>query len=75
MTPAQKSLEQYFTEYGVTDADKKAKLLPLITDLIYDRNMHVVNLEAESDEYKKHQIQEGIAELEDEIKRQFESCL
>ncbi|EKD47197.1 MAG: hypothetical protein ACD_66C00177G0004 [uncultured bacterium] len=75
MTPTQKSLEQYFAEYGVTDADKKAKLLPLITDLIYDRNMHVVNLETEADEYRKHQIEEGIAELEDEIKRQFESCL
>lgn len=75
MKHTQKTLEQYFVEFGVTDADKKAKLLPLITDLIYDRNMHVINLEAEADEYKKHQIQEGIAELEDEIKRQFESCL
>ncbi|MBU4315062.1 hypothetical protein KJ673_01515 [Patescibacteria group bacterium] len=75
MTHTQKTLEQYFAELGVTDADKKTKLLPLITDLIYDRNMHVVNLEAETDEYKKHQIEEGIAELEGEIKRQFESCL
>ena len=51
MQYTQKSLEQYFAEHGVTDADAKAKLLPLITDLIYDRNMHVVELEKEEDEY------------------------
>ncbi|MBT3230764.1 hypothetical protein HN358_03210 [Candidatus Uhrbacteria bacterium] len=73
MQYTQKSLEQYFAEHGVTDADAKAKLLPLITDLIYDRNMHVVELEKEEDEYKIKQIQEGITDLEDEIKRQFEN--
>lgn len=73
MEYTQKSLEQYFEEHGVTDADAKAKLLPLITDLIYDRNMHVVELEKAEDEYKQKQIQEGIAELEDSIKNQFSS--
>lgn len=74
MDYTQKSLEQYFEEYGVADADTKAKLLPLITDLIYDRNMHVVGLEKfQGDEYKRKQLEEGIAELEDSIKNQFAS--
>ncbi len=75
MEYTQKSLEQYFEEFGVKDADAKAKLLPLITDLIYDRNMHVVGLEKfKDDEYKHKQLEEGIADLEDVIKRQFESA-
>lgn len=76
MPHEQKSLEQYFTEHNITDADAKAKLLPLITDLIYDRNMHVVGLEKfKDDEYKLKQLEEGIAELEDSIKQQFETHL
>lgn len=71
MNYEQKSLEQYFAQYGVMGADKKAKLLPLITDLIYDRNMHVVAWEKEQDDYHKKQIETGIVELEDEIDRQF----
>jgi len=71
MTYIQKSLEQYFAEYQITDSDAKAKLLPLITHLIYDRNMHIVKLEKESDDYKRKQIEEGITDLEGAIKRQF----
>lgn len=73
MENAQKSLEQYFEAHGITDADAKAKLLPLITDLVYDRNLHIVRIEKENDEYKKQQLLEGIKELDDEIKRQFEN--
>ena len=71
----QKSLEQYFKEYGVTDTDMKAKILDEITDIVYDRNMHVVRLEKTDDEYVKQQTIEGIKELEDKIDRIFKKYL
>jgi ribulose bisphosphate carboxylase small subunit len=67
----QKSLEQYFQEHGITDSDTKVKILNEITDLVYDRNMHVVRLEKIDDEYVKKQTLEGIKELEDKIERIF----
>lgn len=68
---SQKTIEFFFEKYGVKDPDKKAKLLPEVTDIIYDYNMHVVNLEKETDEYKKGQILEGIKELEAKIEEIF----
>lgn len=67
----QKSLEHYFQEHGVTDPDIKSKILNEITDLVYDRNMHVVRLEKVDDEYVKKQTLEGIKELDDKIERIF----
>lgn len=71
----QKNLEQYFQEYRVIDPDLKIKILPEITDIIYDRNMHAVHYEEVTDEYKKKQILDGIEELEDKIERVFKKYL
>lgn len=73
MPYTQKTLEQYFAEFGISDTQVKTRLLPFVTDLIYDRNMHVVKLDEETDEYKRKQIEDGIGELEAEIKTQFEN--
>lgn len=67
----QHTIEYYFKQYGITDPDHKAKLLPLVTDVIYDRNMHVVNLEKEQDEAKRSQIVVGIEELEARLEKLF----
>ncbi len=73
MNYTQKTLEQYFAEFGVSDIQVKTMLLPFVTDLIYDRNMHVVKLDMETDEYRRKQIEDGISELEAEIKTKFEN--
>lgn len=71
----QKTIEQFFGEYSVTDPDIKVKILPTVTDIIYDYNMHVINYEKEKDEYKKKQILTGIKEVEAKIKENFEEIL
>jgi hypothetical protein len=71
----QKSIELFFEEYGVTDPDKKAHLLTEITDIVYDYNMHIINLEKETDAYKRNQILEGIKEVEAKIKDSIEDEL
>ncbi|MBD3311765.1 MAG: hypothetical protein GF349_04735 [Candidatus Magasanikbacteria bacterium] len=71
----QKSIESFFSDYNVTDPDLKAKLLPELTDIIYDYNMHIVNLEKETDEYKRNQIMVGIKELRDKIDEIFSDNL
>ncbi len=63
----QKTIESFFEEHGVKNPDKKAKLLPILTGIIYDYNMEVVNYGKEQDEYKKNQAMEGIKELEQKI--------
>lgn len=68
----QKSIEQFFAEYGISDPDQKAKLLPELTDIIYDRNMHVVWYEKADDELKKKQYVEGLEELDAKIKEIIE---
>ena len=70
--PTQKSIEQYFVDYGISDPDQKVKLLPQLTDVIYDRNMHVVWYEKAEDELKKKQTLEGLEEIEQNIKGIFE---
>ncbi|HNW09292.1 MAG TPA: hypothetical protein PK619_01920 [bacterium] len=70
---SQKTIESFFQDYGVTDADQKAKLLPLLTDVIYDYNLQVVNYEKEADAYRKKQIIEELAETEAKIKSIFEA--
>lgn len=64
----QKTIEQFFEQYGVVSPDQKAKLLPQLTDIIYEYNMSVVKLEKEQDEYHRRQIQAEIQEVENKIK-------
>lgn len=68
---SQKTIESFFQEYNVADGDKKAKLLPLLTDVIYDYNMRVVDHEKATDEYRRKQISEEIGEIEEKIKKIF----
>lgn len=56
----QESIESYFKKFGITDPDIKIKLLPLITDLIYERNNNVVKSEAEENkDFKEALIAEA----------------
>jgi len=67
-TPPQKSIEQYFADFNITDPDLKAKLLPEITRIIYDRNIYVVEAEKQENLYKKNQILNDVMELDNKIK-------
>ncbi|MBT3817194.1 MAG: hypothetical protein HOE80_04655 [Candidatus Magasanikbacteria bacterium] len=71
-SPQQKSIEYFFEKYGVTDPDKKAEFLPLVTDTIYDYNMLVVDFEKELDQYRKEQLIRDMEELEQTISSTFE---
>jgi len=64
----QKTIEQFFDQFGVKSPDKKAKLLPILTDVIYEYNMDVVSYEKEKDEYRRKQILTEIKENEERIK-------
>ena len=72
---SQKTIESFFQEYGVKNADKKASILPLLTDIVYDYNLAVVKYEKEQDNFKKKQILVEIKETEDKIKEIFEEEL
>jgi hypothetical protein len=67
----QHTIEYFFKKYNIEDPDKKIKFLPLLTDIIYDYNMHVVKLEKENDDYKKQQILVGIQEILEKIDKIF----
>lgn len=71
----QKSIETFFKNYQVSDPDKKAKILPEVTDIIYDYNMAIVALEKEKDDYKINQLKEEIKELEQKIDEVFKDNL
>jgi len=71
----QKTIEHFFQKYEIVDPDMKAKLLPLVTDIIYDYNMHVVKLEKETDEYKKNQLVTGLQEIETKLDTIFRTEL
>lgn len=64
----QKTIEYFFEQYKVKKPDQKAKLLPMLTDTVYEYNMKVVAYEKESDEYRKKQIMTEIEEIEQKIK-------
>lgn len=70
---SQKTIESFFQEHGITDTDKKAKLLPLLTDVVYDYNMHIVDYEKATDDYRKKQIAEELGETESKIKKIIEA--
>lgn len=63
----QKSIEQYFKEHNIKDPELKMKILPAVTNIIYDRNMLVVNYEKEADDYKKKQIVTDLEETDKKI--------
>jgi len=65
----QMSIESFFEKFGIVNDMQKIDLLPKITDLIYDRNQHIVKLEKEVDPYVKEQIVSGIKELEANIEK------
>jgi len=66
--PKQKPIEQYFADFSIADPDAKVKLLPEITEIIYDRNVYVVEAEKEAEEYKKNQILNDVTEMDNKIK-------
>ncbi|HBK34071.1 TPA: hypothetical protein DEP34_00500 [Candidatus Uhrbacteria bacterium] len=70
----QKSIEMFFEEYAITDQEKKACLLPLITPLIYNYNMDIVKLEQEQDPYKQKQLHTSLVELTKKIKEIMEEA-
>ncbi len=63
----QKSIEQYFAAHDISDPDQKAKILPEITEIIYDRNVYVVQAEKEENDYKKQQITNDAIEMDKTI--------
>ncbi|MCW1892062.1 MAG: hypothetical protein KIH65_002360 [Candidatus Uhrbacteria bacterium] len=64
----QRTIESFFQEYGVESADVKARLLPILTPVIYAYNQNVIDFEKETDEYRKNQVQRGIEEMAAKIK-------
>lgn len=67
----QHTIEYFFKKYNINDPDKKIKFLSVLTDIIYDYNMHVVKMEKETDGYKKKQILTGINEILEKIEKIF----
>ncbi|MFH1226123.1 MAG: hypothetical protein V1684_02490 [bacterium] len=63
----QRTIEQYFQEFQITDQAVKEKILLRITDLVYDRNRHVIEHESATDDYRRQQLANGVKELEDKI--------
>lgn len=64
----QRTIESFFQEFGVESAEVKARLLPILTPVIYAYNQNVIDLEKETDEYRRNQIQRGIEEMAAKIK-------
>jgi hypothetical protein len=69
----QRTIEHFFQEEGVEDADMKARLLPKLTHVIYGYNQSVIKYEAETDAYRKTQIEREIEEIHDKIKREIQN--
>jgi hypothetical protein len=66
-TIAQKTIEYFFKKNEVNSQELKVKVLPQITDLVYEYNMAVVNYEGQSDVYRQAQIKKDIGYIEDKI--------
>lgn len=67
----QHTIEFFFKKFGVTDPDEKIKLLPLVTDIIYEYNMHVVKIEKEKNDNRKAAIIANLQEIEAKIANLF----
>lgn len=65
----QRTIEHFFQEEGVEDADMKARLLSKLTHIIYGYNQSVIKYTEEQDEYRKGQLEREIKEIHDKIKR------
>ena len=72
---AQKTIESFFADYGISDPDDKAKLLLEVTDIVYGYNMAVVKAEKEIDGYKKKQALTGVEEWRAKIDDIFKDFL
>jgi hypothetical protein len=64
----QRTIESFFQAFGVESADAKARLLPVLTPIIYAYNQNVIELEKETDAYRQKQVERGIEEMEAKIK-------
>jgi len=64
---SQKTIEYFLEQHNISDPDQKAKVLPVITDIVYEYNMNVVEYEKEDDEYKKKKILEELKETEEKL--------
>ena len=67
----QHTIEFFFKKFGVADPDQKAKMLPLVTDVIYDYNMHIVKIEKEKDPDRKSALIADLQEIEAKIANIF----
>ena len=63
----QHTIEFFFKKFGVAEPEEKAKLLPLVTEIIYEYNTHVIRLEKEKDEIRKSAILTNLQEIEAKI--------
>ncbi|MFA5318306.1 MAG: hypothetical protein WC323_02435, partial [Patescibacteria group bacterium] len=72
---SQKTIEYFLEQHQISDPDQKAKVLPAITDIVYEYNMNVVEYEKEEDEYKKKKITEELKETESKIGEMIKEAL
>ena len=71
----QRTIENFFEEFKVTNPDMKAKLLALLTHIIYGYNQAVIKLEAEHDPYRREQLTREIGEIHDKIDRTIQDAM
>ena len=72
---SQKTIEYFLEQHQISNPDQKTKVLPSITDIIYEYNMNVVEYEKEEDEYKKKKIAEELKETESKISETIKEAL
>ena len=72
---AQRTIENFFEEFKVTDPDMKTKLLALLTHIIYGYNQAVIKLESEQDPYRREQMMREIGEIHDKIDRTIQDAM
>jgi len=72
---SQRTIENFFEEFNVTNPDMKAKLLTLLTHIIYGYNQAVIKLEGEHDAYRREQLTREIDEIHDKIARTIQDAL
>jgi hypothetical protein len=71
----QRTIENFFEEFKVTDPDMKTKLLALLTHIIYGYNQAVIKLESEQDPYRREQMIREIGEIHDKIDRTIRDAM
>lgn len=63
----QRTIEHFFQDHGVESSELKAKLLPLLTETIYEYNQNVIAYEKSADAYRKSQIERSLCEIQAKI--------